>query len=372
MAFRKRIKRFVVNWLDNKFSSQLSRKGFAKRSKGNKKRTIGPVSSTNSSDQCISDYWHGLVRVDKEFIGIYNQLYDESSFDPRFITDDIFYCFIDPFYNNIDAAEWLDDKNLYDLMFSDVYHPLTIGRKINGLYLDKDYKTTDLKAIINQCRSFNEVVVKYSVDSEGGKGVQVIDPIKNEEDLTEIIKSSYNSIIQEAIKQHPSVSAIHQSSINTIRVISLLRKGEVHILSMIIRMGRDGKRVDNSSSGGIFCGIDDNGCLKRYAYDLAGNRFEKHPSGVVFEGYQIPGTDRIKVIVKEIALRLARFCRLASWDFAIDEQGNPVFIEVNMSYGGLDFHQMTNGPLFKDLTKDVIQEVFADPKKRFIQKHYHN
>lgn len=371
MAYKNRIKRFVVNWLDDKFSIELSRKGFAKRSKENKKRTIGPVSLTSSSDRCISDYWHGLARVDKESIGIYNRLYDENSFDPRFIPADLFFCFIDPFYNNSDAAEWLDDKNLYDLLFPDVYQPITIGRKVNGLYFDKNYKTTDIKAIIDHCGPFGEVVVKNSIDSEGGKGVQVIDPIKNEKDLIDILKNSYNAIIQEAIKQHPTISALHQSSINTIRVISLLRKGEVHILSMVIRMGKDGKRVDNSSSGGIFCGIDDKGCLKKYAFDLAGNRFERHPSGVVFEGYQIPGTDKIKEIIKELALRLARFCRMASWDFAIDEKGNPVFIEVNMSYGGVDFHQMTNGPLFKDMTKDIIKEVFTDPKKRFIQKHYH-
>jgi hypothetical protein len=43
-----------------------------------------------------------------------------------------------------------------------------------------------------------------------------------------------------------------------------------------------------------------------------------------------------------------------------------------VSSRGLNMHQMINEPLFKDMTKDIIKEVFADPKKRFMQKHYHN
>ena len=39
---------------------------------------------------------------------------------------------------------------------------------------------------------------------------------------------------------------------------------------------------------------------------------------------------------------------------AID--GEPVLIEVNLAYGGLFFHQIANGPVFGDLTKDIITE----------------
>lgn len=49
--------------------------------------------------------------------------------------------------------------------------------------------------------------------------------------------------------------------------------------------------------------------------------------------------------------------RLTSWDLSVDVEGNPVLIEVNLAYGGLFFHQITNGPVFGDLTEDIINEV---------------
>lgn len=61
-----------------------------------------------------------------------------------------------------------------------------------------------------------------------------------------------------------------------------------------------------------------------------------------------------------LANRISNTRKLASWDFSVDELGNPILIEVNMAFGELDFHQMTNGPIFKDLTQDVIKEVFKD------------
>ena len=55
---------------------------------------------------------------------------------------------------------------------------------------------------------------------------------------------------------------------------------------------------------------------------------------------------------------MVSFSRLISWDFAIDENGEPMLIEMNISYGELDFHQLCNGPIFGDKTEDVLNEVF--------------
>ena len=53
---------------------------------------------------------------------------------------------------------------------------------------------------------------------------------------------------------------------------------------------------------------------------------------------------------------------MISWDFAIDELANPVLIEVNLSYGGVDVHQMSNGPVFGEMTADILDEVFKKGK----------
>ena len=168
-----------------------------------------------------------------------------------------------------------------------------------------------------------------------------------------------NYIVQELVKQNEDLNKIHSKSINTIRVISLLRNGEVIILSSVLRMGMNDSRVDNFSSGGVACGIDENGCLKKYAYNKKGEKFEEHHPGFKFEGYEIKGYEKIIEIVKEQHKRFGHF-KLISWDFAINENYEPVFIEFNLKRGSVRLHQMCNGPIFGDLTDEILEEVFKN------------
>jgi len=48
---------------------------------------------------------------------------------------------------------------------------------------------------------------------------------------------------------------------------------------------------------------------------------------------------------------------LVSWDIAINKNNEPVLIEYNLSYQGTINSQIANGPLFGDLTDDVLAEV---------------
>lgn len=49
---------------------------------------------------------------------------------------------------------------------------------------------------------------------------------------------------------------------------------------------------------------------------------------------------------------------MISWDVAIDKDAEPVLIEANLQIGDIDILQPVNGPLFGDLTEDVLKEVF--------------
>ena len=49
--------------------------------------------------------------------------------------------------------------------------------------------------------------------------------------------------------------------------------------------------------------------------------------------------------------------RLISWDFSIDADENPVFIEWNMK-GDSQLHQYNNGPLYGEKTKEILDEFF--------------
>ena len=142
--------------------------------------------------------------------------------------------------------------------------------------------------------------------------------------------------------------------------MTLLFNDEVHLLSSVLRMGSNAARVDNFTNGGIASGIKPNGQLRNVAYDVCANRYERHPLGTAFESVVIPNYSQCVDIVKVLARRFSMVSRIISWDFAIDETGQPLIVEFNLTHGGMDVHQLCNAPLFGDLTQDVLKEVFAN------------
>ena len=46
-------------------------------------------------------------------------------------------------------------------------------------------------------------------------------------------------------------------------------------------------------------------------------------------------------------------------DFAVDEDEQPVFIEMNLKYGAMEYHQLMNGPLFGKMTDRVLDEIYG-------------
>ena len=144
--------------------------------------------------------------------------------------------------------------------------------------------------------------------------------------------------------------------------MTLVLKGNVHVLSSVLRMGVNGARVDNASSGGIVCGIDRSGTLKPVAYDSAANLYLKHPQGEDFEGTVIPFFHECVDTAKRLAPRFSNYTRLISWDFSVDSSGAPVLIEANFTGGQLDFHQLCNGPIWGELTDIILSEILNESK----------
>lgn len=306
----------------------------------------------------INQYWGGR-KLDYKYFSLYKQ---NGVIDPRYIPDDLYYSEIDTYFNDPIVCRYVDDKNLYNLLFPDVKQPKTIGRKEHGLYISAAYEIIDEAYIVKECKKAFSVVIKKSANANGGESVYFWRYNNSEESIDELKKllhCDYDFVIQECLKQHSDIARLHPSSINTIRILTLNWKGEIFVLSAIIRIGANGASVDNGHSGGIFCGIDRDGQLKDCAYTYMTGKMFKHThptTGAVFSDCTIPSFQQCKNLVKKLAPRLSSFSRLTSWDLSVDESGEPVLIEVNLAYGGLFFHQIANGPVFGDLTKDIITE----------------
>lgn len=134
------------------------------------------------------------------------------------------------------------------------------------------------------------------------------------------------------------------------------------ILSTILRLGVNGAKVDNASSGGIVIGIQDDGRLKDKAYNISGDVFEEHPtSHVIFKQIEIPQCSQIMNIIKRIHPKFPHF-RLIGWDFALDYNDVPVLIEVNFNDTGLNSLQLANGPVFGAITEEILSEIFNSNK----------
>lgn len=312
----------------------------------------------------IDEFWEPFLKgrniFDYRWFSIYKYIQNTSQTDFKlcyYVPDDFWEVYVDAFFTTPQKAKVLDDKNLYDLYFHDVKMPKTIFRKIGDIFLDKDYGIIDFETVYQLCKNEKEVIIKLASDSCQGTGIVFFNEGMSKSEFKSLL-SGNNIIGQEVIKQHKCLSDIHPSSINTIRMMVMIFDGEPHILSSLLRMGVNHSRVDNAHSGGIFCGINDDGSLKSPGYDESGNVYHCHPQGAILSDVVIPNFDKCVELIKRLSPRLSYTTRLQSWDLSIDVDGNPIVIEINNTFGGIELHQMSNGPILGDLTPTVLEYVF--------------
>lgn len=301
------------------------------------------------------------IIIDDRYYACYKGIKNQEDDLFKYIPDRFVRTFIDDYYTNPQDSRPFDDKNVYDLFFNDINRPKALFRKIKNLYLDANFNEISLKDVIKIGKSQPEVICKIAKYSMAGYGILIWNSERDDESkLMDFLQSADFIICQEMIKQHNELSRLNPSSVNTLRIFTLLFQGQVHVLSSIVRMGRNDSRLDNASQGGLVCGIKPNGQLKDVAWTLLGDRFDRHPNGVDFSSVTIPNYLECINLVKSLAIRMSTISRLVSWDLAINEDGHPVFVECNMTWTGTESLQIPNGPLFGDLTDDVLKEVFAN------------
>ena len=138
-------------------------------------------------------------------------------------------------------------------------------------------------------------------------------------------------IVEAYLAQHPALAALNPDSVNTLRLIVLHTRAGFVTRGALLRVGRSGSQVDNTSSGGLACPIDlDNGRIVE-ALDLTPirNSYATHPdTGVCLVGLTIPHWEAC-VDVAGRALAAFPNMRFAGVDIAVTESG-PSVIELNV------------------------------------------
>ena len=306
---------------------------------------------TKEQQKEIKKYWK---KYTKDFDMSFHKYYISRTgqFDVRYIPDDLYAGYIDRYLNNREIESGIADKNYFDMYLKGFKMPKTYLHLINGCFLDANYHIIDVEKAINILLQYKSFIVKPSMVSYGGKNVCFFENYKYD-DIKKYLENlqENNLIFQETIRQHKNISILHPDSVNTIRIMTL-----------IIRLGVGKSKVDNASAGGIYCGINEKGNLTNFAYDSNGNRYKKHPDGMEFNKCNLPFMDKVKELVKMAAQRFPHF-RCIGWDIAIDENGEPLIIEANLTMSSLDVVQTVGGPLFGKYTDEVLEEVFHNKKK---------
>lgn len=281
----------------------------------------------------------------------------DGRYDPRYIPGDLYWEQVYPALNSPGFRRAYTDKCFYKQLFPNLKQPRTIIRNSNNCFYDgctgKIISFNQAKTILESAERF---VIKPSIYS--GEGVDIFFYEKKDNcdvDIESLMKSyRSNYIVQEILAQHKILASIHPESLNTIRVISFLFQGEVHISSSILRMGVGGSRFDNVSKGGFACPVLPDGRLTEKALNNRSQWVESHPGGTVFSDVKIPSYERILDEIRMAHKNIPHF-RIIGWDFSVDESGDPVLIEYN---GAPGLNQVSCGPLFGELTEQVLNMIF--------------
>ena len=135
-------------------------------------------------------------------------------------------------------------------------------------------------------------------------------------------------IVEECVVQHEALAALCPTSVNTLRIATLLGDKKQGVVYAYLRIG-NGKVMDNVDCGGMAAPVDlKTGVVCGVGANKAGEAFERHP----MTGARIPGTAipywQEAVSMCLAASRVVPQVRFVAWDVAITPDG-PVFIEGN-------------------------------------------
>lgn len=204
-------------------------------------------------------------------------------------------------YNDKNAVHIFQDKIEFNKFFKDF---------IKRNYLDLSVATQE---------EFSQFVEKHSSvimkPTRGGQGKGIF-KIKSDEIANYSVDDYRNYICEELLIQHPKMSTINPSSVNTIRVLTF--KGDV--IACALRSGGGGDIVDNLHSSGVCAHLDiGSGIIDAPCIDNTLKKHLYHPyTKIILPGFQVPNWDLLLEKAREAA-KLIPSVQYVGWDMVILE-----------------------------------------------------
>ena len=251
------------------------------------------------------------------------------------------------------------------------YHVLTndkiVFANIMKEFMNRDFldvRVSSEEEIKEFLKGKEIVFAKLTRDFGGhGMGKYIVKEIKDIKKFKEELLNNKQYLLEEAIIQKKEIEEINPYAVNTFRIITLLNKGEVHILGNSFRIGLDENYAIQCRD--TYMRLNEDGTPASPFVDDDGIIHEKHPlTGYDFTKIKkIPDVKECFDLVKKAALKIPNI-RYVGWDVAITEKG-PAIIEGNEfpSYGLIQNYMLNpDNPGHLKQIKDVIGDEFNNIK----------
>ena len=221
-----------------------------------------------------------------------------------------------------DKAYWylFDDKATFNELFKE-----EVGR--GWMKISAQTDPDEFRAFLDQ---YPDLIAK-PLEGSSGVGIERFTGEHwqgREEDFLRELLDKQIGIIEERVIQHPRMAQMCPTSVNTIRIATLLGDKKQGIVYAFLRIG-NGNVMDNVDQGGMAARVDlASGKLLTVGADKKGNTYTHHPmTGTPIIGFEVPFFEEAKAMCLKAAQKVPQM-RFVAWDVAITEKG-PVFIEGN-------------------------------------------
>ncbi|WP_419024210.1 sugar-transfer associated ATP-grasp domain-containing protein [Emergencia sp.] len=216
-------------------------------------------------------------------------------------------------YNtNPDEVAMIRNKEKFAKVFGDLFHRVWFSnRKLT--FEEFLQKTENLTSLI--CKPI------FGTHGEGVEKFDIPKDLDGKRQLYDLLMSKPKSLCEELIIQHHALAEICKTSVNTVRLVTILDNDEIHYMYSVLRMGTGGL-IDGYEGGGIFAPVDvTTGMICKDGLDLDSKTYKVHPvSQKPINGFQIPNWDKVLQLAETAARKLTGV-HMVGWDIAVTETG---------------------------------------------------
>ncbi len=287
-----------------------------------------------------------------------------------------YYLVIEPTLNHRLMVSTIKDKNFYDLFYASVPRPRVLLRRINGFFYDGSYeRVSGFSNMMKILSAYDRFMIKPSLDSGSGQSIFLFNREGNNYrsekqafDENFLDRYRHDFVIQEVVRQPEYFKNFNPDSNNTLRVLVYrsVKDDSINILHTLLRIGAQGSYLDHDNLGGVSIAIDPEGNLAKKAYDGNGHAL------LAFNGISFGDQDRVPYVdeVWDLARSISNktfYGRLLALDFTISEAGEVLLLDVNCWRNGISHYQMSNGSLFNEFTREVLEHCAMNPSFNIIR-----